>query len=362
MSSASTAPYGCWKSPISAATVADVGMGSLLPLTELKVFGEHVYWIERRAAEGGRQVIVQLEIDGSVQERIPSDFNARTTVHEYGGGSYCAFNEVVYFSNFEDQRIYRVEPGSQPIPITPEPSIPRSLRYADAVPSPDGTWLLAVREKHKDKGIVANELVAIPTDGQENPRVIVSGNDFYSSPKISPDGKSLAWLTWNHPQMPWDGTELWMAQWEGKPELTNRRKIVGGPETSVFQPEWSQTGSLFFISDENGWWNLYVYEEGFVEAVLLEEVDIGYPQWIFGLSRYTILSDGRIALIYSKAGVNKLALLLRLCLHIFNLIILTICGHWQEMPTKFLQFFGLTPAIQRRILFERCEELNKILS
>jgi dipeptidyl aminopeptidase/acylaminoacyl peptidase len=308
MTAASTAPYGLWKSPISAATVAEVGMGSFLPLTELKVFKEYIYWIERKAAEGGRQVVVQLLPDGSVQERISTDFNARTTVHEYGGGSYCVFNDIVFFSNYDDQRIYRVEPGSIPSPLTPKPSEARSQRYADSVPSTDGNWLYAVREDHISERRVVNELVAIPTDGHEIPRVVVSGNDFYSSPKISQNGQYLAWLTWNHPQMPWNGTELWMARLDGRTGLTDPQKIAGGPETSVFQPEWSQTGSLYFISDASGWWNLYAFEDGVVEQVLVEDFDIGYPQWIFGISRYTILSDGRIAFIYSREGENNLAI------------------------------------------------------
>lgn len=309
MTAPTIAPYGTWRSGISAGDVADVGMGSVLPITELVVAGENVYWIERRSDQGGRQVVVQILEDGSTRDCVPGNYNARTTVHEYGGGSYCANDEVVFFSNFLDQRMYRMEPGSEPKAITPEPARTRSIRYADSITTQDGRWLIAVRERHESEAEVFNELVVFPSDGCDEPKVITSGYDFYSTPRISPDGRSLAWLSWNHPQMPWNGTELWVATIEEGFGLTESRKIAGGPTTSIFQPEWSQEGALYFISDENGWWNLYAYAEGVVDEVLLMDAEIGYPQWIFGMSRYAILSDGQIALIYVADGIDRLALL-----------------------------------------------------
>jgi dipeptidyl aminopeptidase/acylaminoacyl peptidase len=309
MTARSIANYGTWKSEISAGNVADVGMGSILPITELKVIGEYVYWIERKSDQGGRQVVVQSLEDGSTRDRVVGDFNARTTVHEYGGGSYCAYQEVVFFSNFEDQRIYRVEHGSEPKAITPEPARTRATRYADSITSQDGRWLIAVRERHESSEEVFNELVVIPTDGSDEPQVIASGHDFYSTPKLSPDGQSLAWLSWNHPQMPWNGTELWVAKIDQKFGLSEGIRIAGGSTTSIFQPEWAQSGVLHFISDKNGWWNLYKYAQGKMKEVLLKDVDIGYPHWIFGISRYAHLSDGQIALIYSTDGIDQLALL-----------------------------------------------------
>jgi hypothetical protein len=166
----STAPYGTWKSDISAGDVADVGMGSILPLTELKVIGENVYWIERKFDQGGRQVVVQYSGDMSKWDRVLENYNARTTVHEYGGGSYTAFDEVVFFSNFTDQRIYRVERGSEPRAITPKPERERTIRYADSIISQDGRWLIAVRERHETNGQTFNELVGIPTDGRGDNR------------------------------------------------------------------------------------------------------------------------------------------------------------------------------------------------
>lgn len=308
MQARSSSPYGSWKSVISAADVARVGMGSLLPLTELSVFGKHKYWIERKSEEGGRQVVIQGFDDGSSQNRLPGKYSARSMVHEYGGGSYCAYEDILFFTNYEDQRVYRVTPGSEPTTISPEPDHSRSLRYADLISSQDGHWLIGVRERHEPGEMVFNELVAIPADGSDVPHVIAAGNDFYSSPKINPDGTKLAWLCWDHPQMPWHGTELWLADVEDGFRLSNQDFVSGSTTTSIFQPEWNRTGVLHFISDQSGWWNLYRFEDGVVVELLRKDVDFGYPQWLFGLSRYVLFSDGRIALICTIDGIDQLAI------------------------------------------------------
>ncbi len=304
----SISPYGTWKSEISATHVAQVGMGSILPVTELRVHGENIYWIERKPDQGGRQVVVRTDGRMPPETLIPEGFNARTMVHEYGGGSYCAFENVLFFSNFEDQRLYRLISGSDPIAITPDSGRPRSLRYADSTVSRDGKWIIAVRERHASQTEVINELVAIPSDGNSEPHVLSSGRDFYSSPKISPDGKSMAWLCWDHPQMPWNGTEIWVGKIGVNFELQAPKRVSGGPSTSIFQPEWDPAGTLHFISDDSGWWDLYKVVDGNVQVVLQREVDLGYPQWIFALSRYTFLPGEWIAVIYSSDGLDKLAL------------------------------------------------------
>ncbi len=304
----SIAPYGTWKSEIRATHVAQVGMGSILPVTELRVHGENIYWIERKPDQGGRQVVVRTDGRMPPETLIPEGFNARTMVHEYGGGSYCAFENVLFFSNFEDQRLYRLISGSDPIAITPDSGRPRSLRYADSTVSRDGKWIIAVRERHASQTEVINELVAIPSDGNSEPHVLSSGRDFYSSPKISPDGKSMAWLCWDHPQMPWNGTEIWVGKIGVNFELQAPKRVSGGPSTSIFQPEWDPAGTLHFISDDSGWWDLYKVVDGNVQVVLQREVDLGYPQWIFALSRYTFLPGEWIAVIYSSDGLDKLAL------------------------------------------------------
>ncbi|MCK5646775.1 MAG: S9 family peptidase [Anaerolineales bacterium] len=308
MQSPSIAPYGTWKSEISASHVAEVGMGSILPVTDLRVVGENIYWIERIPDQGGRQVVVKTDGRMPPERLIPEGFNARTMVHEYGGGSYCAYKNVLFFSNFEDQRLYRLISGSDPIAITPDSGQPRSTRYADSTVSSDGKWIIAVRERHGSQTEVINDLVAIPSDGHSAPHVLNSGRDFYSSPKISPDGKSMAWLCWDHPQMPWNGTEIWVGKIGENFDLQAPTCISGGPSTSIFQPEWDPTGTLHFISDDSGWWDLYKVVDGNVQVVLQREVDLGFPQWIFALSRYTFLPGEWIAVIYSSDGLDKLAL------------------------------------------------------
>jgi dipeptidyl aminopeptidase/acylaminoacyl peptidase len=260
-----------------------------------------VYWAEGRPLEGGRVVIVREGADV-----MPRDFNARSRVHEYGGASYTVHSGIVYFVNFTDQRIYRQEEDPTPQPLTPAPAVPGSLRYADLRVTRDGKTLFCVRERHEPGREARNELVALPTDGSREPTVIAEGHDFYSSPGFSPDGTKLVWLTWDHPNMPWDGTELWIADLNGT-TLSRIEKVAGGPSESVFQPEWSRDGELHYISDKTGWWNLYAANG----ALAPMEAEFGLPQWVFGLSRYGFLSDSRIACIYTQSGLDHLAILNR---------------------------------------------------
>ena len=206
MTQAQTAPYGSWKSPITSDLIVKESIG----LGQVKMDGDHVYWIEMRPSEGGRQVIVRQAPDGSTVDVIPPGFNARTRVHEYGGGDYIANDSTVYFSNFTDQQLYRTAPDSEP-QLVSEASSDAQLRYADFMVDKSRDRLISVREDHRENDREAlNTLVAISLAGGEA-RVLISGNDFYSSPRISPNGSRLAWLTWNHPNMPWDGCELWTA-------------------------------------------------------------------------------------------------------------------------------------------------------
>ncbi|MGB0388998.1 MAG: S9 family peptidase [Ardenticatenaceae bacterium] len=316
-----TAPYGAWRSPLSAELLAKSGVR----LSFLQVSGEDVYWVEGRPLEKGRSVIVRRSPDGTVADVTPAEFNARTLVHEYGGGMYVVDGEVVYFSNFADQRLYRQRIGGQaPQPITPEPPAARSVRYADGRVTPDGGHLICVRERHEEGGEVINELVAVPelVEGQEaggdpsgEPRVIASGYDFYSTPRISPDGTQLAWLCWQNPQMPWDGTELWVGRLGEGASVSEARQVAGSGATqasrgeSIFQPEWSPEGVLHFISDRSNWWNLYREVDGEIEALAPMAAEFGQPQWAFGFSRYVFLPDGRIACVYSQNGIDYLGLI-----------------------------------------------------
>jgi dipeptidyl aminopeptidase/acylaminoacyl peptidase len=299
MSEPGVAPYGSWRSPIS----TDAIVRGVVGLKEVVIDGRDVYWLESRPGEGGRNVVVLLRPEGRTEDVTPQPFNARTRVHEYGGGGFTADGGTVYFSNFVDQRIYYLAPGSEPAPLTPE----TGRRYADLVVDRDRHRLIAVREDHAGHEPV-NEIVGVDLGSGEE-RVLVSGNDFYSSPRLSPDGRRLVWLTWNHPNMPWDGTELMGCEIgaDGIPE--NVEQIAGGQDESIFQPEWSPEGTLHFVSDSTGWWNLYRRREGRVEPLCEREAEFGLPQWAFGMSTYDFVSPGRIVCSYSERGSSYLAIL-----------------------------------------------------
>src|SRR5579884_2285128 len=240
----SIAPYGSWQSPIS----TDLLTSSGISLAQIDVTSEGIYWLEGRPVEAGRVVVVHGKTGEPAKDILPSAYNARTRAHEYGGGSYFAFGTTIFFSNFVDQALYRMDHDGEPRPITPEPSIPAGLRYADGRITPNGKTIICVREQHREGAEAVNEIVAIPSDGSAPPRSIVSGADFYSFPRISPDGKRLAWTSWNHPQMPWDGTDLWVAELGEFGDVWNTRRVAGSPQESIFQPEWSLDGTLHFIS------------------------------------------------------------------------------------------------------------------
>jgi len=299
MSEHRVAPYGSWRSPIS----SDVIVRSVVGLAEVVIHGGDVYWLESRPGEGGRSVIVLLTPDGRTEDVTPQPFNARTRVHEYGGGNFAVDEGTVYFSNFADQRIYRRTPGGEPAALTQE----TGGRYADMVVDRDRGRLITVREEHSGDEPV-NEIVSVDLESGEE-RVLVSGNDFYSSPRLSPDGRRLVWLTWNHPNMPWDGTELMVCDLgaDGSPE--NAERVAGGQAESIFQPEWSPEGTLHFVSDRTGWWNLYRWREGRVEPLCEKEAEFGLPQWVFGMSTYAFISPGRIVCSYTERGSTHLAVL-----------------------------------------------------
>jgi|GEM_PF-2420 len=299
------AAYGSWQSPITATLLAEAGLRFL----SLECSGEAVYWVELRPLEGGRYVIVRRTADGTTTDITPDGSNARTLVHEYGGGAAVFDGQTVYFSNFSDQALYRQDNGGAPTRITPAPLTPLSQRYADGRLTPDGKILICIRERHLDDGAVVNEIVSLPTAGSDTPAVIATGYDFYSNPRISPDGKQLAWLCWNHPLMPWDGTELWVAPLETDASLGPARQVAGGPHESIFQPEWSPQGILHFVSDCSNWWNLYRELDGQIEALAPMAAEFGRPQWVFGISCYTFLRNGHIACIYEQGGFDHLGII-----------------------------------------------------
>ena len=289
-------PYGSWPSPLTASRVT----AGALRLDHVQLDGEDVYWVEGRASEGGRYVIVRRTADGAIIDVTPTVFNVRTRVHEYGGAAYTVDRGTIYFANFADQRIYRQRPGAVPEPITAEGGF-----YADFRVDRTRDRLISVREDHSKAGEAINTIVAI--GGGET--VLVSGADFYSDPIVSPDGASLAWLQWHHPNMPWDGTELCVARFETDGTLGPARTIAGGATESIFQPEWSPDGTLYFVSDRSGWWNLHRLLNGEVEVVHAMAVEFGKPQWTFSMVTYAFMSAERIAATYTQGGRWQLALI-----------------------------------------------------
>jgi dipeptidyl aminopeptidase/acylaminoacyl peptidase len=285
------APYGSWRSPLDAAAVAAGGVGLSSP-----AWGDDgsIWWLERRPQDQGRSTLVR---DGA--DVTPAGVNVRTRVHEYGGGAWLLHGETAFYSEYADQRLYRLDPGAEPVAITPESDA--AVRYADARATADGARLVCVRETHTD-GPPANEIVVLPADGVGDPVVLASGRDFYSFPRISPDGTTLAYTCWDHPNMPWDGSELWVAPLD-PPEAGER--VAGGPGESIWQPEWDPDGRLHWVSDRTGWWQLY--REG--EQLTAEDgAEVGYPQWLFGGSTYAFLADGTIAAIRTRDGEESLCL------------------------------------------------------
>jgi dipeptidyl aminopeptidase/acylaminoacyl peptidase len=291
-------PHGGWSTPLTSELV----VRAAARLGEVVVDGDDVWWSESRPSEQGRSVLVRRSPDGTVTDVLPAPWNARTRVHEYGGGAWTVSGGTLWFTEFSDQRLYRLEPGSDtPVPVTPEPEVPAGVRHADLVVTPDG--LLAVRETHPAGGRpadVVNELVRVAPDGTT--QVLVTGPDFVSNARPAPDG-SLAWLRWNHPHMPWDAAQLIARSPDGTETV-----VAGGPGESAVQPVWDADGSLWFLCDRTNFWSLYRWHPG-GEAELVLDVggDIAGPQWVFGQGRFALLPDGRIVLAYGRAGADRLA-------------------------------------------------------
>jgi hypothetical protein len=294
------APYGSWISPIKADDVFAkfVGIGGI------QINGDSLYWIESRP--DGRNVIVCRSSDRESIDITPQDFNVRTRVHEYGGGDYLATGSTIYFSNFSDQRIYRQVPGSDPQGF----SRIEGMRYADSILDNSHGRIIAVREDHTARAPQAvNTLVSINTAGDYDERILVSGNDFYSTPRLNLAETKLAWLTWNHPNMPWDGTELWVGEILPDGSVVQSTLVAGGLAESIFQPQWSPDGVLYFVSDRTGWWNLYRWNEQQrqVESLYPMEGEFGVPQWLFGLSTYDFASAEKLICAFSQNGEYHLA-------------------------------------------------------
>ena len=308
-----TARYGAWPSPIGASDVAVAGIRLSGPTTVHTDSGDEVWWAEARPTEGGRTVIVRRDAAGAVSDVLPAGWNARTRVHEYGGTAWLPLpGGGLAFADWSDQRVYRLDPGSTaPTPLTPEPAEAAGLRYADPVLAPGGEEIWWVREAH-DQGTIRRHIVAVPVSGAAaaDPaavREIAGGSNFVAFPRPAPDGRRLAWIAWDHPRMPWDGTELRVGELGPAGTVTSVATVLGGPDESVLQPEWADADTLYAVSDRSGWWNLYRLPAGGGEPEPLcpRAEEFGHPLWQLGMTTYAVLADGRLVV---RHGTDTLAL------------------------------------------------------
>ncbi|OZM81085.1 S9 family peptidase [Pseudonocardia sp. MH-G8] len=296
------APYGSWSTPITSELV----VAAAVRLGEVHVDGADIVWSEGRPAEGGRTQLVRRAPDGTTADLLPEGMNARTAVHEYGGAAWWVRDGVVWFANWADQRLYRIAPGGEPEPLTPEPATPRADRFADGEVAPDGATIVCVRERHTGPTAadVRNEVVRLAAHTPSEPEVLVTGPDFVAAPRLSPDGATLAWLRWDHPSMPWDDTQLVVRDLRTGEETV----VAGGPGESVLEPRFEPDGSLLFLSDRSDWWNLYRWTPGAdIAPVVRLDAELGVPAWVFGSARYVQLGDGRVVYARWRDGRDGLA-------------------------------------------------------
>ena len=310
-------PHGSWPSPITARSLVAGAVG----LGEVIVDGTDIWWAESRPDEGGRTVVVRRTSDGSRVDAVPEGVDVRSGVHEYGGGAWWVADGVLVHVDRSDERLVRREPGRpdvEPMVLTPPSDLARGLRYADGRITPDGQWSICVRESHVDGGAEpANELVAVAMDGSWRVEVLVSGPDFVSNPRVSPDGHHLVWIQWNHPDLPWDDTTLWVGDLSAAGHLTGQRRVARPAEVdghdsseSFFQPEWRDDGVLHVVTDRDGWWHLYRQDPSTedLERLTTGNFEVATPQWVFGLSRYALVGSD-VWFARREDGMDHLAVL-----------------------------------------------------
>jgi dipeptidyl aminopeptidase/acylaminoacyl peptidase/uncharacterized protein (DUF2132 family) len=295
------APFGSWASPVT----ADLIVGETIRLGQLAVLHRDIFWTEGRPQEQGRNVLVRCSADGRTQDLTPAPLNARSRVHEYGGGAFALGPKGGFFTHDADQQVWRLRAGEAPRALTAAPT----ARHADLVIDAPRKRLICVREDHGSGSAEAVNAIVGIRFANGAAQALACGHDFYATPRLSPDGRHLAWLSWDHPNMPWDGTELWLAEVGADGTLGAPAKVAGGTGESVFQPSWSPRGELHFVSDRSGWWNLYRVRDGEVAALHPMAADFGLPQWAFGMSTYGFDARGRIVCTYVTAGRWQLALL-----------------------------------------------------
>ncbi len=291
-------PYGAWESPISAELTTENAVG----LRSVRLDGDDLYWIESRPEEGGRRVIVKMDADSNINDAIPEGFSSRTRVHEYGGGSYNVWDGVIYFSNHSDQKLYSYNGNGAPAALTEE-----GYRYADCIMDSAHAQLICVQEDHTMDGEPVNTLVSVALDGG-GVRMLFSGTDFVSSPALNPAGDTLAWITWDHPNMDWDDTKMWMATVTDQGSLSGTRTVVERESLSVQEPRWNAAGELYYISDPNGWWNFQTYDKLDEEtrSITRKEVEFG-NSGALGAHSWAFYGDNQIIASYESDGTSHLA-------------------------------------------------------
>ena len=292
---------------------SDLVVTDSIRLEQVTLDGDAIYWTETQPQKQGRTFVYRVGADGEPERVTPDDantFSVRGRAHEYGGGAFVVSDGVIYFSNNIDQRLYRQDAGRPPSPITPAPAgtAADALRYADGVIDRRRGRMVCVREDHTGAGEAITTLVAVDLSGASATQVLVSGNDFYSTPRLSPDGNRMSWLTWRHADMPWVATEAWVGDVFPDRTIGNPRWVAGGPDELVFQPEWSLDGDLYFVSDRgSGWWNLYREHDSAIEPMAEMDAEFGRPQWQFGMSTYAFESADRLISCFVRDGVWTLA-------------------------------------------------------
>jgi dipeptidyl aminopeptidase/acylaminoacyl peptidase len=292
------APFGAWESPVTSDLIA----AKAIHFRELHTDGEYLYWLELRPAQNGKTILVKMASDGTITEPL-GDVSVQTRVHEYGGGALSVVKERLFYSD-DGQRKLCTFPEKLPLAGS------KDYRFADGTIAAGGDKIILVAEKHQPGGSVENFLVALDMKGTE--KVVASGHDFYAAPRLSPDGKELAFLTWDFPNMPWDGTTLWLGEIDEEGNLHNKRAIAGGADESICQVAWSPKGELYFVSDRTGWGNLYRYREGECQPLCLMEAECGYPAWVFGKRTYDFMElngKEKLLTIYTEKGFDRLGLL-----------------------------------------------------
>jgi len=346
MNTKTTLPYGSWPSPIGAEQIA----GATIRLGQTAVCGNTIAWSEGRPLEQGRNVVVRRDADGSLHDLNPAPFNVRTRAHEYGGGAFALLADgTLAFSHDDDQQIYLLAPGATtPRRLTDE----AQARFADAVHDAARARLIAVREDHRRGDIDAVAALVGIDLANGTTRVLAEGHDFFSSPCLSPDGRQLAWLSWDHPDMPWDASTLWLADVAADGSLANVHRVAGGRGgngndsgggESIFQPSWSPRGELHFVSDRSGWWNLYRWRDARAEALHPTAAEFGVPQWVFGMSTYGFDGQGRIVCSVIRDARSTLALLDPQTGRLDDIPTPFVSIEWLRVGAGFAVFIGASP-------------------